>query len=368
MKHSLADELFAAVMRLGPDETDEVVRRMRPLKHMSDYKFDNYGGYGAGIKFLETLSIWLEQFNDDEREVAIEFIQKELVFLSDREIQHALSLAYPDLIRPNLMRRAAEELGVDPWRISTVLESLEFRVLQRRTMFLGLADGARLDQFRRANRALVHDQFCVTAEPPNRVAKGFRKDLKKWLEDAGSDAEATFCHFVLIDDFTGSGFTALRQGENGDWSGKLFHVRNALEDLVASEIAAADYTVDVIIYTASAGAEGVLKQKLAMAGFSNWRLSVVQVIPNSHLVDPSSRFADLCRAHHDPVVDDKIKADAASPTAALGFRDSRLPLVLSHNTPNNSVGVLWENTVDDPKSTKRFSPLFPRHERHKADR
>lgn len=368
MKHALADELFAAVMHLGPEETDELVRRMRPLKHMSDYKFDSYGGYGAGIKFLETLSIWLEQFDEGERDVAIDFIRNKLVYLSDREIQHALSLAYPDLVRPNLIRRAAAELGVDPWRITMVLESVEFRVLQRRAMFLGLADGARLDQFRRANRALVHDQFCVTAEPPSRVAQGFRKDLVKWLEDAGSDAEGTFCHFVLIDDFTGSGFTALRQGDDGTWSGKLFHVKNALDQLVQAGIAAADYTVDVVIYTASAKAEDALRDQLSKAGFDNWGLSVVQVIPTSHLVDTDSAFADLCRAHHDPVVDDKIKADAASPPAALGFRDSRLPLVLSHNTPNNSVGVLWENTVDDPKSTKKFIPLFPRHERHKADR
>lgn len=368
MKHALADELFAAVMRLGPEKTDELVRRIRPLRHMSDYKFDSYGGYGPGIKFLEMLSIWLDQFDERERDVAIDFIQNELVFLSDREIQHALSLAYPDLVRPDLIRRAAEELGVDPWRISTVLESLEFRVLQRRTMFLGLADGARLDQFRRANRALVHDQFCVTAEPPSRVANGLRTDLQKSLELLGSDAERTFCHFVLIDDFTGSGFTALRQAGDGTWSGKLYHVKTALDKLVTDRIAAENYTVDVVIYTAAAKAEVALRDQLAKAGLTNWKLAVVQAIPDSHLVDTDSEFADLCRAHHDPVVDDKIKTDAASPTAALGFRDSRLPLVLSHNTPNNSVGVLWENTVDDPHSTRRFSPLFPRHERHKADR
>lgn len=368
MKHALADELFAAVMRLGPEQTDELVRRIRPLRHMSDYKFDSYGGYGAGIKFLETLSIWLDQFNEHERDVAIDFVQNKLVFLSDREIQHALSLAYPDMVRPDLIRRAAAELGVAPWRITSVLDSLEFRVLQRRTMFLGLADGARLDQFRRANRALVHDQFCVTAEPPPRVAKGLRNELLKSLELLGSHAEGTFCHFVLIDDFTGSGYTALRQEDNGTWSGKLYHVKTALDQLVKDGIAAADYTVDVVIYTASEKAEAALRKQLAKAGFKTWKLSVVQVIPNSHLVDTDSEFADLCRAHHDPVADDKIMTDAASPTAALGFRDSRLPLVLSHNTPNNSVGVLWENTVDNPKSAKKFSPLFPRHERHKADR
>lgn len=368
MKHALADELFAAVMRLGPEKTDELVRQIRPLRHMSDYKFDSYGGYGAGIKFLETLSIWLDQFDERERDIAIDFIQNDLIFLSDREIQHSLALAYPDMVRPDLIRRAAAEIGVDPWRVATVLESLEFRVLQRRTMFLGLADGARLDQFRRANRALVHDQFCVTAEPPPRVAKGLRDDLLKSLELLGSDADASFCHFVLIDDFTGSGFTALRQKDDGTWSGKLHHVKTALDQLVESGIAAADYTVDVVIYTASEKAEGALRDQIAIAGFKNWKLSVVQLIPNSHLVDTDSKFADLCRAHHDPAVDDKIKTDAESPTAALGFRDSRLPLVLSHNTPNNSVGVLWENTAEDPKSTKKFSPLFPRHERHKADR
>lgn len=38
---------------------------------MSDYKFDSYGGYGAGIKLWETLSIWLNQFDEDERDVAL---------------------------------------------------------------------------------------------------------------------------------------------------------------------------------------------------------------------------------------------------------------------------------------------------------
>lgn len=367
MKYALAEELFGAVMGLGAGETDELVRLVRPLRHMSDYKFDSYGGYGAGIKFLETLSIWLNQFNEDEREVALDFIRNDLVFLSDREIQHALSLAYQDLVRPALIRRAAGELGVDPWRISTVLQSIEFRTLQRRTMFMGLADGARLDQFRRANPALVHDQFSVTAEPPPRVAAGLQGDLAEWLKRSAPGVEPTFCHFVLVDDFSGSGYTALRE-KNGIWSGKLHHVRKALDQLVVDGVAATGYTVDVVLYTASEAASRVLCAQLRAAGLKKWSLSVVQVIPDSQLVDPDSPFAELCRRYHDPVVDDKVKTEAASSTAALGFRDSRLPLVLSHNTPNNSVGVLWENTVDDPRSSKKFTPLFPRHERHKADR
>jgi hypothetical protein len=41
-----------------------------------------------------------------------------------------------------------------------------------------------------------------------------------------------------------------------------------------------------------------------------------------------------------------------------GFAGGGLPLVLSHNTPNNSIGLLW---ADGPK----MRALFPRVARHK---
>ncbi len=40
------------------------------------------------------------------------------------------------------------------------------------------------------------------------------------------------------------------------------------------------------------------------------------------------------------------------------FADGGLPLVLSHNTPNNSVYLLWEK--------EKTQPLFPRYERHQG--
>lgn len=368
MKATLAEDLLAAVIGLGPGEMDQRVRALRPLHHMASYKFDGYGGYGPGIKFLETLAIWLSQFNEpEEKRAALEFVQSELIFLSDREIQHAVSLAYSDLVRPLLIHRAASDLGVAPWRVAQILCSRTFRVLQRRTLFLGLADGARLDQFRRSNPDLVHEQFFVTAEPPKRVAQDLQSDLAKWLEKEESDAEATFRHFVLVDDFSGSGYTALRRKDGGAWGGKLHHVRNHLDSLIELGVAASNYTAQLVLYTASEQAKDTLTGALAEAGL-DWTVSVVQIIPNSQLVDPGSEFAEICRRYHDPYVDDAVKSGADSDSAALGFRNCRLPLVLSHNTPNNTVGILWENTADEARSERRFTPLFPRHERHKADR
>ncbi|RFZ63447.1 hypothetical protein DE4576_04645 [Mycobacterium marinum] len=350
------------------EDRDLLVRTVRPLQRMANYKFDDYGGYGPGIKFLETLAIWLRQFEPVERDIALQFVIEDLIFLSDREIQHALALAYQDLVRPALIRESATEIGVDAWRVAQVLGSEAFRILQRRTMFMGLADGARLDQFRRANPALVHEQFSITAEPPDRVASGLRDDLGKWLKKNRLEADVTFNRFVLIDDFSGSGFTALRQDSDDlAWGGKLHHVHTHLQSLVERKIAAPDFAAQVLLYTASEQARDTLRDRLRAAGLG-WPVDVVQLIPNGSLVDPDSEFAGICRKYHDPYVDDKVKSDAASASAALGFRQSRLPLVLSHNTPNNSVGILWENTVDEPESTCQFTPLFPRHERHKADR
>ena len=43
----------------------------------------------------------------------------------------------------------------------------------------------------------------------------------------------------------------------------------------------------------------------------------------------------------------------------LGFSDCSLPLVIYHNTPNNSFPVLWYSWEDE------VNPLFPRVTRHK---
>ncbi|MCZ2222703.1 MAG: hypothetical protein LC122_03635, partial [Chitinophagales bacterium] len=43
----------------------------------------------------------------------------------------------------------------------------------------------------------------------------------------------------------------------------------------------------------------------------------------------------------------------------LGFSDCALPLILEHNTPNNSIPLLW--TYDYSKVFKGIFPRIPRH-------
>ena len=73
----------------------------------------------------------------------------------------------------------------------------------------------------------------------------------------------------------------------------------------------------------------------------------------------SSKFIDLAKEYFDSsIVDDHFKK-AKNDYPHLGYGECGLPIVLVHNTPNNSLPVLW--LPDD----KKFTGLFPRVTRHK---
>ena len=49
--------------------------------------------------------------------------------------------------------------------------------------------------------------------------------------------------------------------------------------------------------------------------------------------------------------------------AHFGFGECGLPLVLDHNTPNNSLALLWAETPGDG-GKHPMRPLFRRRQRH----
>jgi hypothetical protein len=70
----------------------------------------------------------------------------------------------------------------------------------------------------------------------------------------------------------------------------------------------------------------------------------------------------LLEQYYDPSIHDEHMKKGGTPDSRYGFADCGLPLVLSHNTPNNSVSLLWS-----PEDQK-VRGLFPRVQRHKESR
>ena len=360
MKSELAEELLGALMGWDRAAFAEKVRR---LEAMATHKWDEYGNFRPGVKFFESLAAWLDQLDSDvDRATALDFVLDRMVFLSDAEMTHLIELVYPDHMEAVLLRRVAQSTGISPFRVAQLVNHPEFSVRRRRSLVLGASDGARLDRLRRSAPFLSHEQFLQSSEPPTDLVGPMVDKLAEALQKQGIEPPATFGHIFLVDDFAGSGKTLLRV-EDGERKGKLHKLFGAIDRMRDADQLADDADVTVILYAASQQAREHVIATMASSGLPAWEIRVVQLLPNSVRVDQTDpAMADLAARYYDEVLTDEHKG-----RAPLGYADCALPLVLSHNTPNNSISLLWADTTDEPESLDRLA-LFPRYERHHRDR
>lgn len=360
MRSELAEELLDTLMGWDRAAFQEKVRQLEAL---ATYKFDEYGNFRPGVKFLESLAAWLHQFDDPaDRATALDFVLERLIFISDAEMTHLIELVYPDHMETVLRQRTASRLECSPYEVARVVDDQAFVAMRRRSLILGASDGARLDRLRRSAPFLSHEQFLQSTEPAIQLVAGMCNKLEEALATLGIAASATFEHVFLVDDFAGSGKTMLRESE-GAFEGRLIKLSTALERLRENDLVAEELDVTIILYVATENAHRHLESAIAASSLPDWELRVVQLLPRWVRVDEQdAAFAALCERYYDEVFTDEHKG-----RAPIGYADGALPVVLSHNTPNNSVSLLWADSSEEPDGLRRRA-LFPRYERHHRDR
>jgi hypothetical protein len=367
MRDALAERLLAQVMGWA---AEDVARERPDLQALAAYKYDEYQQFSPGMRFVESLAFWLSQFKTvDERRIAYDFIKTKLIFCSSAEMNHLVSIAYPDCIRPLLLRRAAQDAGINERFVSRIAAHTAFKVRQRQCLFLGLSDGARIDVFRRSNSSdLTNEQILQTYEvSPERVEELLKKlstDLARFLGHDPSEEHRKFRTIVLLDDFSGSGFSYLGRGTMGSFDGKIgrFHrnlTREAshLVDIKRTEIL-------VVLYMATDQArlrlETLSREVWKPMGIKH---SIIIVHPLSSSIclheDDGNAMAKLIETYYDSSVENEHTKKGGT-DLKYGFAHCGLPLVLSHNTPNNSLSLLWAES-------QTIRPLFPRVNRHKKE-
>ena len=86
MKKELAEALLAKIMDWS--DQDKARERAR-LETFASYKYDEYQQFSPGRRFIESLAMWLAQFQPGaERRTAYAFVCDRLVFFSTSEINH----------------------------------------------------------------------------------------------------------------------------------------------------------------------------------------------------------------------------------------------------------------------------------------
>ncbi len=370
MKDALVEELLAKVLGWEPSD----VAKERPvLQAMASLKYDEYEQFSPGLRFLESLALWLDQFEPQDRGTAYRFLKASLVFCSAEEMDHLVETAYQDHVRPILLSTSAAEHALNPRHVGRIATSVAFRTLQRQTLFLGLSDGARIDTFRRANPELNHEQIWQTHELAEERVTELLDKLKAHVADIGAKPTEPpkFRAIVLLDDFSASGSSYYAKKPDGTAGGKVAKFLRALVDEKSPLHRLCDpvgVEVVILIYMATEQAVAHLRAALKgpIPGVLRAHVQTVQSVPSRIRVargDESVEFTKLVEKYYNDAVD-KVVFDVHmkkgnTPDAKYGYADCGLPVILHRNTPNNSLGILWyyEHCA--------LRGLFPRVQRHR---
>lgn len=338
------------------------------LRLMSRLKYDGYRDFCAGMRFVESFANWIQQFQSpDERNIAYRFVRERLVYLGPAEMGHLVELLYPNHVRPRLGLAIAAKKDVPLYRVWTQPDSKsEFELLRRRTLFMSLSDGAHLDLFRRANSGVISNEQVVGGI---QISDDKWRDLLANLRADLNDEGALFACVYVVDDFAGTGKTLIRKSDD-QWKGKLKRFRESSAEHLPTHFEE-DWTLCVHHHVATHEAKLKMVEREAAArsalGKANWfprvEFSFGMVLPEAWPItrETDAPFWDLTEKYYDEAVESKHTAVGGT-DMRRGFGGCGLPLVLEHNTPNNSVGLLWAET--DGKTGHPMRPLFRRRDRH----
>lgn len=378
MNQNLGLKVLGQIMK-WPD--DRARREFDWLRLMARLKYDGYRDFQAGMRFIESLTTWLQQFKQPQRETAYAFVRCTLVYIGPSEMQRLVEQFYPRIVRDRLVRMVAAECDIQPYRVlaDPDAQATEKR-LRRQTLFMGLSEGAHIDTLRRTNSGLLSNEQFV---------QGTQVDTEKWkdlLDHLRKDLDiqdARFRLVYLIDDFAGTGTTFLRCDKK-EWEGKLLRFKDSVEHtkdvLGGDKLFEDDWELCVHHYVASRAAADAIKERLEEAKASeafpeDWaqamQTSFGMVLPPDLPIDrvPGRHddFVELTQIYYDPIIRTKDTDVGGVTHLGLGYGGCALPLVLEHNTPNNALALLWaESDGGDRDGTlaPAMRPLFRRRHRH----
>ena len=361
---------------------DQARKEFAWLRLMARLKYDGYRDFQAGMRFIESLANWLQQFEQHERKTAYAFIRQTLVYIGPSEMQRLVEQFYPSLVRNRHVRMVATEHNIP---IHRVLIDQNCQIVSerlcRQTLFMGLSDGARIDTIRHVNSGVLGNEQFV---------QGTQVDPEKWkdlldnLRNDLNDQTARFRIVYLVDDFTGTGTSFLRFNEKVQkWKGKLVRFKDSVKganDMLGNDrLFEDDWVLCVHHYLASASAAFAIRKRLekyrSEGGFpSNWAKETHptfgMVFPDNLPIDKRnnhSDFINLTKIYYDPILRTKHTDVGGVSHLGLGYGGCALPLILEHNTPNNSVALLWAETNGgnrDGVQAPAMRPLFRRRQRH----
>jgi hypothetical protein len=362
-------------------DDDRALDEFQRLRLMASLKYDGYRDFEAGVRFIERLASWLQQFRPEHRENAYRFVMERLVYIGPSEMAKLVAQFYTNTVHPELASAVAHALGIPRYLLPANAEArARFVDLRRRTLFLGLSDGARVDYIRHQHVGLLSNEQVVGSTQLD--AEKWSDLLQELRKDVG-DGGARFRAVYLIDDFVGTGSSFHRiDSDSGAPKGKLSKFAKSVASAEASlgKIFEDNYQLIVHHYIGTAQAVESLGDRLATAHTglpalhlqSAPRASYGLKLPATLRLDDAREldraFLEISEEYYDHSIHTQHTKVGGTTDMKRGYGGCALPVVLDHNTPNNSMPLLWAETAGAPDASgvapHAMRPLFRRRQRH----
>lgn len=283
-----------------------------------------------GPKILE----WLDNFDDDNEKDYALYILSRLMYFGSSSIRNLLKALYRDLYRypiiSTIRRNNTDTLD------SNIIEGLFLQELSA-TRFLGVGNpsesGVHLLYYFRQENKIPKDLFINTDDVIEYDDNG-----KAQLRSSFKDVK----HYVFIDDVCGSGTQATSNDSNVKRC--VQHLRSIVPDARISYF---------MIFGLSYGIQIVRN-----SGLYDYAEAVVELDDSYRCFSNQSRFFDdgdheLTEALQ---IAYKHGLKLVGHQHALGFGNCQLLLSMHHNTPDNTLPIIW---FDEDNSI--WKPIFKRY-------
>ena len=372
MRYDIAESILRSTMENW--STQKMSEEARDIQIISEIKYDDYQQYTHGMRYVESLALWLRQFEGNDRELAYEMIKNLLIYISEEEMRQLITYSYSIIMQKYLLgktRLFCEQKGI----IDVDNRKEIYNFFRRCSLFLGLSDGAHMDFFRRQNSDLSNEQVFLHYDFSPSKAVDMENELKHdpvvldVIKKYPDEVSIKFNSIFLIDDFTASGKSYIRQ-DNSGWHGKI---KRFFDTISETCIDSTSFDVHIVLYVATEKALETIRKQVNLylndkktVNKHNVTVDALQIVEainwdnNQYLLNLLKRnFEKSISAGYHSFVDKHFeKGEGKEPY--LGFADCSLPLVLYHNTPNNTLPIIWYSWDD------AVDALFPRITRHKA--
>lgn len=281
---------------------------------------------------------WLDNFptpspsvSTDERTHAL-FLLSNFMYFGSRQIRELLKALYRDLYRYPIVRaiRRANHDTID----SSIIDPL-YKAECQSTRFLGVGNpsesGCHLLYYFRQENGLPKNLFIHTHQLFTRMG-GTPLQLR----------DPTITRYVFIDDFCGSG----KQG-------------TAYSHDLVEDIKKLNPKAQVAYYVLFATTEGINKIKNETS--FDAAQAIYELDSSFKCFSSDSRYFRASAAGIDQSFCEKmcrVHGERMVPAShALGFGDSQLLIGFHHNTPDNTLPIIW---WDEP-NTVAWKPIFRRY-------